>query len=100
ADYQTSCVTAPNCPVGPLGERLECEPTTKRCLPAAACVEDTNCCGTQDIHGVDSTFRCDAAMGVCRAPGNACTPPASVTQFCPYDAPASNDCGPGQFCTL
>lgn len=73
---------------------LLCEPETEQCYPPALCYEDRNCC---DFAG----FTCQGAdgdqPGLCLRPQ--CTPPANVTQTCPFLPKTYNECFNGDFCS-
>ncbi len=92
ADYPVSCLVNPECPQGPDGEPLACDPTRKKCLPAALCQAQSNCCGVEN-------FACDTSGGVCRARKEECTPPATVTSACPFEPQERAECQVGLFCS-
>lgn len=94
ASYQTSCHAGSpqsTCTEGPHGETLACAVTLGRCVPAASCHSDHNCCGIAEQI-------CQPSAGLCLPRGHECTPPETLTTTCPMTPKLTASCTDGAFC--
>lgn len=92
ADFQIDCEDDDDCPAGPNGEVLVCDPESSKCRPTALCVSDRNCCGR------DNTA-CEPVSGTCMVQDTECTPPEEVASLQPFEPKQTEGCSDGRFCS-
>ncbi|MEO1481102.1 MAG: PPC domain-containing protein [Myxococcota bacterium] len=91
ADAQLDCPLNGVCPGS-----LACDPSSNKCLPAAVCRTNANCCNPEatSCQAVGS-----AGLSLCLAVANECTPPADVELECPFRPRVQGECPNGtDFC--
>ncbi|MEM6533603.1 MAG: PPC domain-containing protein [Myxococcota bacterium] len=91
SEAQLACPLSGECPAG-----LACDPASNRCLPAAVCRTNGNCCNQE---ATSCQVVGAGGLSLCLAVANECTPPAEVESECPFRPAVQGECPNGtDFC--